>query len=293
MLEKLVKNPLFDQIVDYFLLHKEERIILRQLKAVFESEENLELFLEQMVANQLIERKERQYQLIFPIFSVEDYPELPSVITQAVSSLGLSKRKLFIGEYLWDDWFSKVEKQTYFFGIKSEEEQNTSLFFERLVAGNEQLEFISIQYENTTPFNLASYFYSLRMNQTPNIYQPLQKLIGDVDINYFVQQTKKFLNPTGQKKKIPTRKNIFFDTLVTGKVINIGNQEIELIKPVYDKSDEKTFQLILNTINQELTDKQLLGKELNNQIAVKQYLITNLIKNVLGEETQFFDYLKM
>ena len=64
----------FAQPITFFLLffmyeHREERIILRQLKAAFATEAKLEQFLSEMIDCQLIIRENRQYRLNFPIYT--------------------------------------------------------------------------------------------------------------------------------------------------------------------------------------------------------------------------------
>lgn len=75
--------------------HREERIILRQLKAAFATEAKLEQFLSEMIDCQLIIRENRQYRLNFPIYTAAEVASLTLAEDELPKLKGTVTEQLF------------------------------------------------------------------------------------------------------------------------------------------------------------------------------------------------------
>ena len=90
--------------------HREERIILRQLKAAFATEAKLEQFLSEMIDCQLIIRENRQYRLNFPIYTAAEVASLPLAEDELPKFKGTVTEQLFwLAESFWPQVFPEEE----------------------------------------------------------------------------------------------------------------------------------------------------------------------------------------
>ncbi|MTD38897.1 DUF1803 domain-containing protein [Erwinia sp. CPCC 100877] len=218
-LRKITTEPLFQQIIDY--LTEQPNVILRQLKAAFENEPNFDVYLDQLIEYNLLERKNRRYTVNFPIFSTDDLVVSKEVSTemQAITQDDLEASCLVFGEWLWPLFF---EDESYFFGVRSNEASN--YFLTRTEAGNESLTFVSITTADRKEVTTANYFSLLiEGEQLPERFKPLEKLIGDVDINYFILQCRRILRSL--KRQTGQKQNIFLEALITTKELQKTEQK--------------------------------------------------------------------
>lgn len=211
-LEKLVSNPLFDPLVSYFQKDQTGEIILRELKKTFQ-EKNFEQFLEEMVQFQLIRREDRRYYLEIAFFEANvPEKEYRAAINFTQEHTKQADKQLFLyGELLWDNLFKNEDD--YFFGVIDP----TESFFEKQQYGNEQLSFVSIHRKNSLPLDFASYFAIMEETSgenLPEVYQPLQELIGDVDSAYFAAQSYRIIRAVLKNRRIADKRNIFLEALV-------------------------------------------------------------------------------
>ncbi|MGC6767743.1 DUF1803 domain-containing protein [Enterococcus sp. LJL51] len=239
-LNKLVNNPLFNEVVAYFQKHQQEEIILRDLKKVF-SDKSFEQFLEEMIDFRLISRQERRYFLTISFFSAEDFSKVSeekiNEVEKRINGYTEIEKVNFYGEMLWDSLFT--EEQDYFFGVAS---SAAPVFFEKNTAGNEQLSFVSIHPKSSYPFDLPSYFTAIAALGTggiPNSYQPLQQLIGDVDSHYFASQAFRVFRSVIKKRRIADKRNIFLEALLLTGDLSQEDNQWELSYPVLNKENLK------------------------------------------------------
>ncbi|MGL4696436.1 DUF1803 domain-containing protein [Enterococcus larvae] len=213
-LEKLVKNPLFHQIVAYFNEHQKEETILRELKKAFQ-ERNFERFLEEMIDFELIRREDRRYYLEIPFFeadAIEQVQESAQLFVQKNTGL---EPNLFYGEIVWKQLFESEED--YFFGVHYKEEMKPQLFFVKEQCGNDQLQFVSIHPKENAALDFPTYFAMMEETSgenIPEVFQPLQELIGDVDSQYFAAQSYRIIRAVLKNRRIADKRNIFLEALV-------------------------------------------------------------------------------
>ncbi|MBL1224615.1 DUF1803 domain-containing protein [Enterococcus sp. BWR-S5] len=233
-LEKLVNNPLFNQIVTYFSEHRAEKIILRELKKIFQ-ERNFEQFLEEMIDFQLIRREERRYYMEIPFFNtngLEKEKEAAKLFVKKHKDENVEESCYLFGEALWDELFSAED--SFFFGVIDSSDN----FFEKQAYGNEQLTFVSIHQKNSQPLDFASYFAAMEAtsgDKLPKVYQPLQELIGDVDSNYFAAQTYRIIRAVLKNRRVADKRNIFLESLVMIEQLKKTEDGWQLLAPVIQR----------------------------------------------------------
>ncbi|EOH98563.1 hypothetical protein UAW_01159 [Enterococcus haemoperoxidus ATCC BAA-382] len=286
-LNKLICDPLFAKIVEYLSEHKEQEVILRQIKAAIPTDSNLELYLDKLIKYNLLERKNRRYSLTFPIYTMDKSIQLPDSITRAFRNITQESSMLnncfVFGEWLWMLLFED-EQDNYFFGVKASPESQP--IFRRREEGNDSLRFVSIYTDSLVPLDLANYFNLLsRRKDLPQNFEVLQNVIGDVDINYFIPQIQKVIRSIKRNKTRVDKQNIFQEALImTGDLKRNTENQLFLAVPIIDSEcacDE--IQTILDKLQIELPPLWKTIHNQNQRIFFKQQLYSVLFKNCLPE----------
>lgn len=229
-LDEIVENPLFSEIITYFLENSQEDILLRSLKKQFSTVDYLESFLEKLILLKLIQRKNRRYTLNFPIVNANKTIELSDDIKKIVSKILDENQSIplevFLGEWLWKFLFD--EDTVYFFGSCVPE-----TFYQKQEIQSSSVSLISILPKNNSSVDLATYFDALVTDKplAPK-YTPLLELVGDVSIEYYLLQIKKIIRKS-QVKKVTT---IFEQSLLlTGCLSENNSGRYDLAVPVLTK----------------------------------------------------------
>jgi hypothetical protein len=273
-LKKITANPLFQQVVDY--LTQQPNVILRQLKARFENEAHFDIFLDQLIKYDLLERKNRRYTLNFPIFSSCDFvlPEKVIVEIQQMKQANPEFNCFLLGQWLWARLF---EEESYFFGVDS---RKTSLhFYTRTEIGNETLSFVSITSDDREEVTVANYFSVLREGgELPSTFQTLEKLIGDVDVDYFMLQTRRILRSLKRKNG---KRNIFQEALVeTGTLQKDEEERYKLTLPMVNKE----FPVDVQAPQLQKTVSELNKMTVNQRVFLKKQLYSLLFHTCFPEK---------
>ncbi|WP_271490739.1 DUF1803 domain-containing protein [Enterococcus sp. 5H] len=273
----MVNDPLFQTIVDYFIKHCNQEIILRKLKTDIHTDTNLELFLDKLIKYKLIQRKDRRYSLLFPIFQ----PEPPIQISETI----IDSLKIIIGEnaetacYLFGEWFWSLlfseERNPYFFGVREAD------FFIKREVGNDTWKMVSICLKRQQPLDLANFFTLLSaQTKLPDQFKPLQDLVGDVDINYFIPQLQKVIRSAKRQKVAKTKRDIFRETLLlTGDLIQNEVGEEIIVTPILENlSPPIELEPVLEELALELSESWKLIEDVNQRVFFKLQLFRSLFK---------------
>ncbi|GGC81390.1 DUF1803 domain-containing protein [Enterococcus wangshanyuanii] len=274
-LDKLISEPLFEQIMTYLIGNQEQEPILRQLKTAIPTTENLELYLEQMISHGIIQRKNRRYYLSIPIFSQEKRLKIPAStqIFLDESMKKTSSQEPFFGEILWSLFFD--DDTDYFFGIKTAETSTT--FVKRVEEGNEKLRFIALHLEDTFPLSLADYFSLLTKRAAlPDTFKPLERLIGDVDIDYFITQALKVIRSSKRATSRQLKRNIFQEALlVTNDLEKTSDTTFSLTSPILENDNLSEVDEI-NTLKKLLSPLWEGIEDNNERVFYKKQLYSQL-----------------
>lgn len=280
---KVVNDPLFQTIVDYFIKHHNQEIILRKLKTDIHTDTNLELFLDKLIKYKLIDRKNRRYSLLFPILQPETPIQLSETIINRFKTIikGNSEAACYLfGEWFWGLLFSE-EHKPYFFGVREAD------FYIKREVGNDTWKMISICLKRQQPLDLANFFTLLSaQTKLPDQFKPLQDLVGDVDINYFIPQLQKVIRSAKRQKAAKTKRDIFRETLLlTGDLIQNEIGEETIATPILEKlSPSIELEPVLEELALELSESWKLIEDADQRIFFKLQLFRSLFKECFPEK---------
>lgn len=213
--------------------HREERIILRQLKAAFASEGKLEQFLSEMIDCQLIIRENRQYRLNFPIYTAAEVASLTLAEDELPKFKGTVTEQLFwLAESFWPQVFP--EEEDYFFGVSG-----GPSFYQKQRLASAQLSIITLEKEKTEVPTMPRYFDYLGKEQSlPEAFSALYDLLGDVNPEYYLSQARRVIKQALRGRKVSTVPNIFQESLHLTQVIVIDQDHLKLLLPVATEQAE-------------------------------------------------------
>ncbi|MHC5229406.1 DUF1803 domain-containing protein [Enterococcus sp. LJL99] len=279
----LLNSSLFQQIIDFFIEHENERIILRQLKKSIKTDENLELFLDKMIQFKLISRLERHYYLAFPIYDLADYPlsfsEDLLTILASIHQQENDHLTGFVGEILWQ---SCETKEDYFFGVKKN--PTTPSFYEKKIVGDNELKMVAIQESEGNGLTIPTYFELLSLNKLPKQYNQLEKLLGDVNQEYFFTQVKKLLKKAQKNRNSSTKRDIFEEALLLTNNLVSKDGKLLLAKPIIEsdvlETNDSNHQQLIKLLN----EMWQLYESVNEQTLIKKMTYSKMMELFLGEK---------
>ena len=180
----MTRQPFFQALINY--LHEHQDVTLRQIKAAFEGEKNLDRQLDAYIEAGYIHRKNRRYQNAFRLLDSLDGLSLDQeIFVDTESAL-----------------FDQLKEVTF-------RRQMTNATNDLIIE-----EDVDLMRENLT---LDSYFYKMRTQEELSEDQKkLYAILGDVNPNYALKYMTSFLLKFTRKDKvIQRRSDIFVQALVT------------------------------------------------------------------------------
>lgn len=180
----MTRQPFFQALIHY--LHEHQDVTLRQIKAAFEGEKNLDRQLDAYIEAGYIHRKNRRYQNAFRLLDSLDGLSLDQeIFVDTESAL-----------------FDQLKEVTF-------RRQMTKATNDLIIE-----EDVDLMRENLT---LDSYFYKMRTQEELSEDQKkLYAILGDVNPDYALKYMTSFLLKFTRKDKvIQRRSDIFVQALVT------------------------------------------------------------------------------
>ena len=181
---RMTRQPFFQALIHY--LHEHQDVTLRQIKAAFEGEKNLDRQLDAYIEAGYIHRKNRRYQNAFRLLDSLDGLSLDQeIFVDTESAL-----------------FDQLKEVTF-------RRQMTNATNDLIIE-----EDVDLMRENLT---LDSYFYKMRTQEELSEDQKkLYAILGDVNPNYALKYMTSFLLKFTRKDKVIQRRpDIFVQALVT------------------------------------------------------------------------------
>ena len=181
---RMTRQPFFQALIHY--LHEHQDVTLRQIKAAFEGEKNLDRQLDAYIEAGYIHRKNRRYQNAFRLLDSLDGLSLDQeIFVDTESAL-----------------FDQLKEVTF-------RRQMTNATNDLIIE-----EDVDLMRENLT---LDSYFYKMRTQEELSEDQKkLYAILGDVNPDYALKYMTSFLLKFTRKDKvIQRRSDIFVQALVT------------------------------------------------------------------------------
>ena len=180
----MTRQPFFQALIHY--LHQHQDVTLRQIKAAFEGEKNLDRQLDAYIEAGYIRRENRRYQNAFQLLN-------------SLEGLSLDQ-EIFVDTD--SDLFAQLKDITF-------HRQMTNSTNDLVIE-----EEVDLMRENLT---LDSYFYKMRTQEELSEDQKkLYAILGDVNPDYALKYMTSFLLKFTRKDKvIQRRSDIFVQALVT------------------------------------------------------------------------------
>jgi hypothetical protein len=181
---RMTRQPFFQALIHY--LHEHQDVTLRQIKAAFEGEKNLDRQLDAYIEAGYIHRKNRRYQNAFRLLDSLDGLSLDQeIFVDTESAL-----------------FDQLKEVTF-------RRQMTNATNDLIIE-----EDVDLMRENLT---LDSYFYKMRTQEELSEDQKkLYAILGDVNPDYALKYMTSFLLKFTRKDKVIQRRpDIFVQALVT------------------------------------------------------------------------------
>lgn len=207
-LEKKLNGPVFLKLCALF--SRKETYILRELKEHFTKEEKIETQLEYLIKQQIIQRQDRRYTLKLANPSLTEDHEM---LAQWVDRLIVELREQPIQVQLTHLILLLQTPQEFSPFLLPEE---VTFAFSHQV-GNDLGVFYSIGLDENS-CNLPNYFLLQRQAHTQTQFPQLQRLIGDVDPDYYIDQAFVVLDKILAKRR-RIRSSIFVESLKIAGVI--------------------------------------------------------------------------
>lgn len=202
---KKVDSYFLEAVTNFLTAHP--YCILRELKKEFTSVQGFDQKLETLILAGLIKREDRRYSVVVPSFPI-DFPFKP-LMHDLVDPLwknlpeGISFSNVYNG--------TKLPKRQYSLQVSPElrEKMSPYLWDKKEFFGKCQLTEWQNQVSQTT---VTNYFKGKR--DTKKLYD-LEKLLGDVDVHYYLEQSLPKLFRAQKHPLKESRRDIFTESLVT------------------------------------------------------------------------------
>ncbi|MBO1306801.1 DUF1803 domain-containing protein [Enterococcus sp. 669A] len=259
---KQLKKSLSDaqtvKLLEY-LYQLEQPVILREIRAAFTEDQQLDKRLDLLIQTGVVERMDRRYRLILPIY--QEFPD--DLLTDQLEKLIGSADLLNFVEQFYPEELAGPVAVT--FDLAS-----------RTVIENETYAIVTLNKKSFLQPSLPNYFY-YQQQKRPEQFEDLEKLLGDVNPAFFFNQVELLLDSLLKGKK-PKRTSIFLESLVMTKLaileptvqVDAPIVRIEDLSPdvveLWQQADEMTryftfHQLVQRLMGSEDTLSYIISKK--------------------------------
>lgn len=250
-LKKSLSDPATNKLIKY-LYQLEQPVILREIRAALSEDQQLDKRLDLLIETGVVERKERRYRLLLPIY--EGFPE-NALYDQLKELIGPDQLVSFVEQFYPEELTGPV-----------------ALTFDlanRTMLENDSYALITLNAEGITQLTLPNYFH-YQQRKRPESFAALEQLLGDVHPGFFFNQVELLLT-TLLKEKRPKRASIFLESLLLTTVAEA----------------EPTWQLkvpVIKELNQ-LEEAAALWSQFGE--TERYFSFHQLLLDLLGSESSF------
>ena len=247
-IQQELKHQDIQNLLNYFQ-QLQEPVILRDIRKEFSGAKRLDKDLDFLIANSIISREDRRYQL--SLVPLKEYPTTEKVemfIEKMAGRYSVEELLVWLGEVLWLDDINEIITIDY--DLPTLNRLETDSF--RLA---------TINHREKLSETLPNYFSNV---DQPDKFPKLAPLLGDVNTEFFSNQIELVLERMLLRKK-PKRTSIFLDSLVETKVV-VAEPEWQVAIPCVDRTQLADIEIEMNKKEQfffgrQLAEQLLKGKE--------------------------------
>lgn len=219
--EKLIeyiKKPEIMTLLNYFE-KQENPVILREIKNNFPSMRHLDQYLDRLISFEIIFRRNRRYYLHIP--QLKAYPLIES--WNKINQLAEETAKITLISFLIQNYWQ--EKYPGTIAVDFNLPEITQI-------ANEEYQLITVNVEKRNDFTIPNYF-SFQTEDYPESFEQLEKLIGDVNQEFYFNQVSTVLDFVLKQKK-PRRETIYSQSLIVTDLIQLDPVP-KILVPVVDE----------------------------------------------------------
>ncbi|KAF1306164.1 DUF1803 domain-containing protein [Candidatus Enterococcus willemsii] len=207
-LKVLLRSTFFKELVD--ILNKQSQPTLRQLKTMLG--EKIDKRLGQLIKHGIVQRENHRYSLGFPVLEFDE--RVISVwIERILSEIDEASQVVLLAKL--------VKRDELIYGIPSDQ-----TFSYTHVVTNGELTILSLSQEEWV-LTLPAYFNYLRTDESQQVFSEVQRLIGDVNIQYYLDQIQVILEKIDNGRKL--QPSVFLESL---EKFGIVDDSLVLLSPV-------------------------------------------------------------
>lgn len=216
-LKKSLSDPVTNRLIRYFR-QLEQPVILREVRAAFSEDQQLDKRLDLLIQTGVVERKDRRYRLLLPIY--QTFPD--NVLYHQLKELIGPNQLVSFAEQFYPNELTGPVVVT--FDLAS-----------RTILENDSFALVTLNAGGITALTLPNYFH-YQQRKRPASFAPLEKLLGDVHSGFFFNQVELLLSALLNGKQ-PKRKSIFLESLLITKVA-VAEPNWQLEVPVVNGMDQ-------------------------------------------------------
>ncbi|MEO1770316.1 DUF1803 domain-containing protein [Candidatus Enterococcus ferrettii] len=216
-LKRSLSDPATNRLIAYFY-QLEHPVILREIRSIFSEDVQLDKRLDLLIQTGVVERKDRRYRLLLPVY--QDFPQ-SALYNQLTQLIGTDELISFVEQFYPEELAGPLAVT---FDLPC-----------RTLLENNSYELVTLNAQGITSLTLPNYFY-YQQEKRPESFGSLEKLLGDVHPGFFFNQVELLLASL-LKGKQPKRNSIFLKSLVMTEVASAG-PEWKLEVPVVQEKTE-------------------------------------------------------
>lgn len=254
-LQKVLQNQETQVLLRYFW-SLQKPAMLREIRQQLPELKHLDQQLDQLILHRVVQRENRRYQLSLPCY--QSYPESSEYFE--ISALCQQFPQKEVLYFLVENFYQAAPVETIAVDF---------LLPQRTKLANDDYQLVTINQSEPQALTLPNYFSYQAEMAYPVVFETLEKLIGDVNQAFFMNQIGMIFDFV-LKGKAPRRKTIYLESLLLTDSIQL-TPEIKLNLPVLT-ADENNFSA--------LTEKL---KHLPEE--VRFFVVNQLIQELLTQES--------
>lgn len=244
-------SPAFIALCQYMMAQSEPPT-LRQLKGQF-PEKSFEKMLDRLLAKKVISRGDRRYRLNFPIYTTADQQTVMEGIDvgqSMVSQVRISADKV--------QRLCQLEAQMqYFYACVSEIPQAVIY-----ALAHPDFHWVTVS-QSMWPSTVPAFFAANQRQLNHPIFQELMRLLGDVDVDYYLDQVSVIFERMKKNKKI--RSTIFLHSLQMSEIVTAEDSPKFLVP--YEMACESEDTGLVETVDTLFKERLILAYRLDKTVS--------------------------
>ncbi|MGO3731627.1 MAG: DUF1803 domain-containing protein [Vagococcus sp.] len=276
---KLLDHAYFDALLMYMKRHKDNIVMLRDLKKAFPECDSMDLFIDDCVQCNILSRSHGRYSLNVPIIDEKNQLKVYKVVNKSlekfetkwknhIQTLGCNHQQEATFNFLLAcNRFMKGSSSLSLYDTSNLAESWFKLPLNQQTISGKLGSWVSfVSYDDIFQPTIYMYFNYLRLkiNSHDVAFSPIYHVLGDISMPYYFQEIEKKMRRLIKGKPVTNeRPNIFLTSLLMMNYVSLNNEEYNHNMLVLDGKQTDTLESWLENI---LTDLPEYDERLTNDI---------------------------